>query len=1484
MSIPLNRNTKEFDFNEHIMQANSKQVVSAYKTLKPQIQQSTAEFLKPSLTKQLAVAKVNIGHFEKQNLFSGKKKLNPKNGVIERQNRILYGSLEFKETGEEKGRRKDLSPAPFSVPDSSIQEKGSIEKSAKTRSDYFQNLKTNFKSHVKPSLNSLIKKDMETSCNKNSVDNLNEAKSENAVNEQAPDCIEESSPLVQENRDWQNLNIPECIKSDKDNNDLEISPRHVTPRERVDSARKLSNLLTYKGNPKANNNTAQKKVNTHNLTENRFFKKKPEPSVQSLSVQKDKVWANNSSNVGSHNPYGSVPKLAHYNDNSVTSPYSKGPSSVDPKAQKLAFSSAIKHSERGSNDRYNLFDVGLTRKEENSATEIQSNDPSRFFFKPVQKELMSNGGIKIDFEPDLYEDPIKQSMSRSKITGHDRNTILGMRDSEFIAAVGSHRNSPSPIASTFQELKVVVNPIKKSTEEVLHQQRPSSPTFNIEVIKNQERFKPRNSLDFKQKDRWQNPFGQFPSSTTNSMVKVDGIEKPIGQSIRNVYDGSFKGSLYSSNYHADPSQERTVTDSSIKDKIFKVPKNLKKTDAGKIMINPYDPSFNTRNDITSEKSNSFFEKNKQQKLIAKPKTKLQENLSDASSTQNPKSMANPNHIQIINYKHRDRKINDVTSPISRKEPSRLELSRKERLIKRMDAVNSSLAHYNSENDPVFINLKILADNNGQDLLNLKTYIDTFIGNFERRGMLLEDIASLQSRISLNNQGIDQVKHMLAKIRNNVDLNKQMVNLNNEKCLVINNLNSLQNDQMEIHEYLETIDYKMQTFEEEKQKQSEVIHKLGLKLQEYVHTSTIYRQNFIQNIVSKIKYLNQESQNVVMKIIQEVIGFDCASLREQVKNCTVSHAESVFANFNDKLAKIAEQLEDKASPRATSDFKAELKVFVKITRQYNGDFIDKYRSIVNAQRRIEEFKTQETELNNKRTEFVLSAEKIDKEIEAAQLSLNKINAEKIQLRFQQNNLCENQYNFNDTMNSTKFDNFDEELLHTEELFECQLESLLKTISADQRNVQTLSVRAEGFERIFIENFATIIGLAKDILFNTETENEKIHSLMENANKDRKQELQKKLDENQTLMQHLQQVITQNTFIEQISYSFISINKQRSTVSDYSTAQRQSDQGQFYQSSPEKTNKADENSAEEKQSNNPKDNLASINRLTTVSENEKRTSFSHTEKLYDAIQPIFEIQSFLISTKNRKDVQFLTRPTNKISKTIEEIAIKPPESSQKKAKIALNSPALKIKARDLGTVGSFTQSAKQNEEKKDLWEALYKKFYPVFNLRADELRYKLEEGVSLFKRLNDSSFNYLEFLENARDKVYVKKVIEKSFVRAILRYDPNTKIFLLMGNRNDVWDKFDAKSIESILLSDHSMQSLRLKAFDRVSEFEVNIYNQAENAKKVYKMLSSSNFFEFSLFNKNKETSFLMEGLHSLLSLVFSVQIEKLETLENEYYAY
>jgi hypothetical protein len=154
MSIPHNRNAKEFDFNEHIAQVSAKQVVSAYKTLKPQIQQSTAEFLKPSLTTQLAVSKVNIAHFEKQNLFSGKKKLQPKNGIIEKQTRVLYGSMEFKETGDDRNRRKDLSPVPFTKTDVALEDKGSVELPAKTRSDYFQNLKTNFKNHVKPSLNS----------------------------------------------------------------------------------------------------------------------------------------------------------------------------------------------------------------------------------------------------------------------------------------------------------------------------------------------------------------------------------------------------------------------------------------------------------------------------------------------------------------------------------------------------------------------------------------------------------------------------------------------------------------------------------------------------------------------------------------------------------------------------------------------------------------------------------------------------------------------------------------------------------------------------------------------------------------------------------------------------------------------------------------------------------------------------------------------------------------------------------------------------------------------------------------------------------------------------------------------------------------------------------------------------------------------------------------------------------------------------------
>ena len=66
--------------------------------------------------------------------------------------------------------------------------------------------------------------------------------------------------------------------------------------------------------------------------------------------------------------------------------------------------------------------------------------------------------------------------------------------------------------------------------------------------------------------------------------------------------------------------------------------------------------------------------------------------------------------------------------------------------------------------------------------------------------------------------------------------------------------------------------------------------------------------------------------------------------------------------------------------------------------------------------------------------------------------------------------------------------------------------------------------------------------------------------------------------------------------------------------------------------------------------------------------------------------------------------------------------------------------------------------------------------------------------------------------------------------------------------------------------------------------MNIYNQPENAKKKYKMLSTSNFFEFALFSRGNEISFLIESLNSLLCLVLSVRMGKLEALENEYYGY
>jgi hypothetical protein len=1470
MSIPYKRQNKDLDTIDEGVEVVSKVIIGKTKQLKPKIQQSTADFLRPVLSRQATASKVSITQFEKQNLFSSKNKLSSKGSLAEKQHRVLYGSIEFKEPLDSHKSRKELSPNPPREEKSSQNDKDSEDQQIKSRSFYFENLKTNFKAHSKPSLNALIKKEVEIITEKQKVLFLEESQS--------------SSPTIikcEENEDFNQ--IPEIINIpvDKDNTDLEISPRYGTPREKHDSARKLTSLLSYKCNSNSNAQSS-KKVQNNNTTENRFFKKKQEPSVQSLSVQKEKGWANNSlSNFGNQrNPYGSVPKLLYYNEASLTSPYSKIPINLEPNAIKLVLDSAIKKSERSSTDRYNLFDVGIKKKGV-PISEGNGNAPQNtYFFKPVQKELLGDGGYKIDFCEQSNDEPLTKSVSRSRLTAKDKSLNNGLRKSEYVMAMGTHRNSQSPIGSTFQELKVVVNPIAKLSEDGAIKERPSSPTFNIEVIKNQEKFKPRNSLDFKTKGNWQSPFGQFPSSTTNSIIKTDTIDKTLFiQSIRQNNDLSFKSSVYSQNFQPEKSQEKNFSDLSIKDKIFK---NLKKTDTSKILANPYDPSFNTKIEMGSEKSGSYLEKGKQTKYSLKQKNSVHENLSDASSTQQPKSFNNISNIQVINYKIRENKISEIVSPISSRAPTKLELSRKERLIKKVENGNSSLCNFNNEVEAQFINLRILAENNGQDIANLKTYLDTFIGNFERREMLLEDISSLNMRIEKNTNTSKEVQFMLSKIRSNVDLNKQMVSLNNEKCLIINNLNALQNEQMEIHEYMETIDHKAQVIDEERKKQNEAIHKLGLKLQEYVHTSTIYRNNFVANIASKIKYIPQETQSTVMKIIQDIIGYDCASLREQVKNCTSSHAENVFVAFNDKLIQIVETFEDKASPRTNFDFKGDLKIFVKITRQYNDYFIEKYRLIVSSQRKMEELKNQESELNFKRGEFIDSAERNEKEIEAAQLALNKINAEKIQLRFQQNGVSENQYNFNDTMNSTKFDNYDEELLYSEELFEYQIESLSKILLHDQRSFLALSIKAEGFEKIFIENFATIIGLSKDILFNMETENDRISTILESCANDRKADLKRKLESNNEFVEILQSVISHGTEIEQITHSFNSNSRQRSSNSEinYFYTNRDNQIKSLKSANKETT----EPSTEDKNSKIIQDNYTSINRYVTNSEHEKRVLNSNTEKIYGAVKPLFELQSYLIKQKG-KESQFETRQTNKIKKSYEEVGGRQHETSlNKKAKLSLNSPAIKLKSNERFQVTPFPNVQKSNEDKIDLWHALYKKFYPVFNLRAEELTSKVEEGVIVFKRLNDSSFNYMEFLENAQDKAFIKKVIEKSFVRAAIRYDSNSKGYMLVGGKQDIWDRFEPKTIESMILADHSMQSLRLKAFDRVAEFEVNIYNQIENTKKIYKMLSTSSFFEFSVFNKSSETSFLIEGLHNLLALVFSANKNKMKNLENEYYAY
>lgn len=418
--------------------------------------------------------------------------------------------------------------------------------------------------------------------------------------------------------------------------------------------------------------------------------------------------------------------------------------------------------------------------------------------------------------------------------------------------------------------------------------------------------------------------------------------------------------------------------------------------------------------------------------------------------------------------------------------------------------------FKTEIDSILMNLRVLAESNNQEALNLKQYLDLNLELNEKRAMTSEDRLGNSSRMNESFKDIIHLESLLEGMSKKAEVNSEMVNLNNQKASLEADMLRLEIEIQESSETIEVIrdemasinneitdlqknvDYKdlrmVSTLENFIDTHRAVRNQLGLFFdiseETVVHSElTLFLDN-IQELSSKgLKWQIEAHLDELLQFEYE----NSSHFQEQIEIAV----DSIYLKFVSKLFHCRKTLA--SINEVPADLYLNLEAHISFVHQNLLDLYSTIKNKLKAEVKLDQLmgylESQEVNSNNNKQ----SIEDKRSRYEEFSKECGMIAAQKMDLRWQKQNLFTSR-NFDDIFNATGVNNYDQALLMDGEAVECNIQNLQTTIGKDKRRLEYMNAKTNLLAKLVTDNRHLVKQLADDCCINFEKEVDLIDTII------------------------------------------------------------------------------------------------------------------------------------------------------------------------------------------------------------------------------------------------------------------------------------------------------------------------------------------------------------------------------------------------------
>ena len=447
---------------------------------------------------------------------------------------------------------------------------------------------------------------------------------------------------------------------------------------------------------------------------------------------------------------------------------------------------------------------------------------------------------------------------------------------------------------------------------------------------------------------------------------------------------------------------------------------------------------------------------------------------------------------------------------------------------RLENVGASIKQFKLETDNKYLNFKVNSDNNFQELLNLKKYLDSNVKLNEKRLMAQEEQRSIIIRTNENACEIKNLEAIMESLNQKMDLNNEVVRLNNKKAEIDAEIEKLK---MELHDLLELGDEmvtrKAAIEREIDESQLDIDRKTDI-LDDIIKANCRNYDNLIKALdTEEIKDMFSSSDFNKDGYTKNIESANCkqfkACIDEQMKELlqyeyedpsefaeqTIAHLEEISEQYQFRIKELNSDLMNSLN-LAPRIFEM-INEYLQSTNQALANYCHIFREKFTQEITFDKLTTELEELDNLITNNKKAIDELTQKEDNLSRESSLLAAQKMDLKWHNQNLGESK-NFDELFNVTRINSYDQNLIHNGELVECNLQDLQNRVEKDRKKLEYIKAKSEVLEKLFEDNKSLIHQLSNDCYTNLDEENNVIESLLKVADDFKYRELKHKHERN------------------------------------------------------------------------------------------------------------------------------------------------------------------------------------------------------------------------------------------------------------------------------------------------------------------------------------------------------------------------------------